>query len=37
MSEREELEQLDLLTDLAAQEEGFDGWDIFDDEEEPAA
>jgi hypothetical protein len=33
-------EQLDIITALAEQEEGFDGWDVFaprpdDDEEEP--
>jgi hypothetical protein len=32
---REQSEQLDLETALDEQEEGFDGWDIFDDEEEP--
>jgi hypothetical protein len=33
MSEREP-KQLDLLDELAALEEGFDGWDVFDDDEE---
>jgi hypothetical protein len=35
VSERpQELEQLDIDDELDAQE-GFDGWDIFDDEDEP--